>query len=275
MPDLKPDNSDHLFAGSIPELYDELLVPLIFEPYATDLVERLIALEPGSVLEIAAGTGVVTRAMAAALDPLTKIVGSDLNQPMIDHAAAVGTARPVTWHQADVLDLPFADSTFDAVVCQFGMMFFPDRVKAMAEIRRVLRSGGTLLFNTWDRIETNELAAVVTDALAELLADDPPRFLPRTPHGYHDEGLIRREVADSGFSNPADFEPLEARSRAASHLIPAIAYCQGTPLKDEIEARGADLQAATEVAAEAIARRFGRTDVDALIRGFVVSVEKA
>ena len=271
---MNPYDTDLVFAGSIPELYDQLLVPLIFESYAVDLAERLAELQPRSVLEVAAGTGVVTRAMAATLDPDTEIVGSDLNQPMIVHAAAAGAARPITWRQADVLDLPFADSAFDSVVCQFGVMFFPDRVRALSEICRVLRPGGTFLFNVWDRIETNEFAAVVTDALAELFPDDPPRFLARTPHGYYDEDVVQQDLASAGFATPAGFEPLEARSRAASHTTPAIAYCQGTPLKDEIEARGVDrLDEATSVAAEAIAQRFGRSEVDGLIRGFVVTAK--
>jgi len=269
---VNPHDSDLVFDGSIPELYDQLLVPLIFEPYAIDLVDRLVELQPQTVLEIAAGTGVVTRVMAATLHPATEIVGSDLNQPMIDHASAVGTARPIVWRQADVLDLPFADSSFESVVCQFGVMFFPDRVRALSEVRRVLRPGGTFLFNIWDRIETNEFAAVVTDALAELFPNDPPQFLARTPHGYYDESVVQQDLASAGFVTPAGFEPLEARSRASSHMTPAIAYCQGTPLMDEIKTRGAGrVEEATSVAAEAIAQQFGRSDVDGLIRGFVVT----
>ncbi len=253
-------------------VYDELLVPLIFEPYAADLVERLLRVGARSVLEVAAGTGVVTRVMAERLDPSTTIVGSDLNQPMLDHAARVGTARPVRWQQADVLDLPFDEGAFDAVVCQFAVMFFPDRVKALGEIRRVLRPGGTLLFNTWDRLETNEFAAVVTEALGEFFPDDPPRFLARTPHGYFEEDVIRQDIANAGFAAPVAIETLEARSRAASHVTPAVAYCQGTPLRDEIEMRGQGrLDEATAHAAEAIAERFGRSEVDGRIRGFVIT----
>lgn len=271
-PALIPHDSDLVFTGSVAELYDQLLVPLIFEPYAADLVERLRRVGPRSVLEVAAGTGVVTRAMAEGLDASTRIVGSDLNQPMIDHAIGIGTARPVEWRQADVSDLPFGDGTFDAVVCQFGVMFFPDKVRALSEIRRILRPGGTLLFNTWDRIETNEFAAVVTDSLAELFPDDPPRFLARTPHGYHEEEAIQKDIVDAGFATPASFEPVEGRSRADSPTSPAIAYCQGTPLRDEIEARHPNhLNAATSIAAEAIAQRFGRSDLDGRIRGFVVT----
>jgi ubiquinone/menaquinone biosynthesis C-methylase UbiE len=158
--------TDALFAGSIPELYDNLLVPLIFEPYAQDLARRVAALQPARVLETAAGTGVVTRALAQALPGSCEIVATDLNSPMLDRAAAVGTARPVQWRQADAMQLPFDDASFDVVVCQFGVMFFPDRASAYAQARRVLRLGGVFVFNAWDRIEENEFADVVTRSLA-------------------------------------------------------------------------------------------------------------
>src|SRR5437763_6974761 len=138
--------SDTVFAGSIPELYDSYLVPLIFEPCAGDMARRVVALGPSRVLETAAGTGVVTRALARVLPPAVEIVATDLNQPMLDRAAAVGTQRAVCWQQADALQLPFDDASFDVVVCQFGVMFFPDKVHAFSEARRVLRPGGTLLF---------------------------------------------------------------------------------------------------------------------------------
>ena len=187
--------SDRVFAGSIPALYETHLVPLIFEPYAADLANRLAARSPARVLEIAAGTGVVTRALASVLPERAEIVATDLNQAMLDHAARVGTTRRIEWHRADAMQLPFADGAFDAVVCQFGVMFFPDKSRAFFEARRVLRSGGVLLFNVWDRIEDNEFADSVTTALAFVFPEDPPRFLARTPHGYHDLSTIGRDLA--------------------------------------------------------------------------------
>ena len=139
-------DTDKVFSGSIPKLYETYLVPLIFEPYAADLTKRLGAHNTSRVLEISAGTGVVTRALAATLSNSVSIVATDLNQAMLDQAAAVGTARPVEWRQADALALPFADGEFDAVVCQFGVMFFPDKAKAFSEARRVLRPRGQLHF---------------------------------------------------------------------------------------------------------------------------------
>jgi SAM-dependent methyltransferase len=269
------NDADKVFNGSIPELYDTYLVPLIFEPYAYDLAQRLVGRPMTRVLEVAAGTGVATRALAATLPDRVEIMATDLNQPMLDQAAAAGTARPVQWRQADAMNLPFEEGTFDAVVCQFGVMFFPDRPRAFAEARRVLRAGGVFLFNVWDRIEDNEFADVATKALAELFPADPPRFLARTPHGYHDCELITQDLARAGFAVAPEIVTIAARSRAESALIPAIAYCQGTPLRNEIEARdAARLGEATDFAAEAIARRFGRANPDSKIQAHVVCVSK-
>jgi SAM-dependent methyltransferase len=269
------NDSDKVFAGSIPKFYDSHLVPLIFEPYAADLAKRLIPRPMSCVLEIAAGTGVLTRALAASLPDSVSIVATDLNQAMLDYAAAVGTERAVEWRQADAMQLPFPDGSFDAVMCQFGAMFFPDKSKAFSEARRVLKPGGIFVFNVWDRITENEFADVVTTALEPLFPKDPPRFLARTPHGYHEHRIIERDLAIGGFINSPRFDTLAARSRATSCRIPAIAYCQGTPLKNEIEARApARLGEATDIAAEALAKRFGRGAVDGKIQAHIVAVER-
>ena len=270
---LKPD-TDKVFAGSIPKIYDTYLVPLIFEPYAADLANRLRSRSLSRVLEIAAGTGVVTRALAAALPESVSIVATDLNQAMLDHAAGVGTKRAVEWRQADAMQLPFAAGTFDAVVCQFGVMFFPEKSKAFAEARRVLKPGGVFIFNVWDRIEENEFADTVTTALRSLFPRDPPRFMARTPHGYHDSRTIEQDLAKGGFTRSPVFDTVAARSRAASPRDPAIAYCQGTPLRNEIEARDASrLGEATDIAAAAVAKRFGQDAVDGKIQAHIVTVE--
>ena len=266
--------TDKVFAGSIPKFYETYLVPLLFEPYAADLVNRLASRSPGSVLEVAAGTGVVTRALASVLPERVSIVATDLNQPMLDQASALGTSRPVQWRQADAMQLPFQDGTFDAVVCQFGVMFFPEKAKALSEAHRVLRPGGVLIFNVWDRIEENEFADTVTTALASLFPEDPPRFLARTPYAYYKHASIEQDLVSGGFNAPPEIITLAARSRAKSPRHPAIAFCQGTPLRNEIEARDASrLEEATDIAAEAIGRRFGRGDVDGKMQAHVVTVE--
>ena len=224
--------NDTAFAGSIPEFYDRLMVPLIFESYARDMARRVAALGPHRVLETAAGTGVVTRAMTAAI-PGVALVATDLNQAMLDHAAVRHPDRAsVQWRQADALALPFEDARFGAVVCQFGAMFFPDKVKGYGEAHRVLAPGGTFLFSVWDRIADNEFAEVVTDRLAQMFPDDPPRFLARTPHGYHDAARIRDDVAAAGFRDIA-IEAVEATSDAASPRHPAVAYCEGATLRPQ------------------------------------------
>jgi len=266
--------SDKVFSGSIPKLYETYLVPLIFEPYAADLARRLASRSLARILELAAGTGVVTRSMAAVLPESVSITATDLNQPMVDLASTIGTNRPVEWRQADAMQLPFPDGMFDAVVCQFGAMFFPEKSKAFSEARRVLRPGGVFIFNVWDRIEENEFADTVTIALESLFPKDPLRFLARTPHGYCDRLTIERDLAKGGFTASPQISTVAARSRAESSRVPAIAYCQGTPLRNEIEARDASrLGEATDLATEAIARRFGQAAVDGKIQAHVVTVE--
>ncbi|MER8623261.1 methyltransferase domain-containing protein [Mesorhizobium sp. M1143] len=261
--------TDKVFAGSIPENYDRYMVPLIFEPFAADLARRAASLSPGAVLEVAAGTGVVTRALAPKLSPDASYVVTDLNQPMLDYAASrQAPDSRIQWRQADALALPFEDAAFDLVCCQFGAMFFPDRAAGYREAKRVLKTGGHFLFNVWDRIEENVFANDVTNALAEIFPNDPPRFLARTPHGYNDIALIRGELEAAGFSRVV-IDTRAEQSRAPSPRLPAVAYCQGTPLRNEIEARG-KLEAATDHAASVIAARHGSREVAAKIQAHVI-----
>ncbi len=263
--------TDTVFAGSIPENYDRYMVPLIFELFAADLARRAASLSPGAVLEIAAGTGVVTRALAPQLYAGASYEVTDLNQSMLDYAASRQIADTrIKWRQADALALPFESATFDLVCCQFGAMFFPDRSSGYREVKRVLKPGGHFLFNVWDRIEENAFADDVTNALAEIFPNDPPRFLARTPHGYHDTALIRDELEDVGFSGVV-IETRAEQSRASSPRLPAVAYCQGTLLRNEIEARDAGkLEAATDYAASAIADRHGGGEVSAKIQAHII-----
>ena len=263
--------SDAVFAGSIPKLYDTLMVPLIFEAYAANMAELVAESSPVSVLETAAGSGVVTRALAPRLGAGARYVVTDLNQPMLDYAASRQSADArIEWRQADALDLPFEDAAFDVVCCQFGVMFFRDRIAGYAEARRVLRTGGRFVFSVWDRIEENVFAEEVTNGVATVFPHDPPRFLARTPHGYHDIAQIRRELCHAGFADIA-IVTREEVSRAPSASHAAVAYCQGTPLRNEIEARDAGLlELATDLATAAIASRHGAGPVAGKIQAHVI-----
>ncbi len=267
-------DTDKAFAGSIPKVYETHLVPLIFDPYAADLKKRVESMDVSRVLEVASGTGVVTRALATIPNKGLSIVATDLNQAMLDEAAARSTDRRVEWQQADAMALPFRDGEFDAVVCQFGVMFFPDKAKAFSEARRVLKPKGVFVFNVWDRISENEIADTVTTVLEAVFPNDPPRFLARTPYGYHDREIIARDLAAGGFTRPPQMATVAARSRAQSPHSPAIGYCQGTPLRSEIEVRDPSrLGEATDKAAAAIAQRFGTQSVDAKIQAHVFTIE--
>lgn len=264
--------SDRLFAGAIPRFYDNLMVPMLFEAYATDMAQRVAALAPASVLETAAGSGAVTRALAPQLSAHARYVVTDLNQAMLDHAAMrQGEDARIEWRQADALALPFEDRAFDAVFCQFGAMFFSTPVDGYSEARRVLKPGGHFLFSVWDRIEQNDFADEVHQAVASVFPDDPPQFFLRTPHGHHDTVGIRQDLARAGFSD-IGIQTLEKQSRAPSALEAAIAFCQGTPMRNEIEARDANqLANATERAAQAIARRHGDGEVHGKMQAHVIT----
>jgi ubiquinone/menaquinone biosynthesis C-methylase UbiE len=265
--------TDKVFAGSIPEIYDRYLAPLIFESYAFDLAQRIALTDPTTVLETAAGTGVLTRAIASRLPEYARIVATDLNQQMLERAKARQYHNDrIEWKQSDALLLPFADQRFDVVACQFGVMFFPDKVQGYEEAHRVLKPGGRFIFNVWDRISENEFADTVTEALAALFPHAPPRFLARTPHGYHDIESVRADLSAAGFAN-ISVDTVNHISKASSPLDPAIAYCQGTPLRNEIQVRGTSyLEDATKRAAEALTNRFGAGEIEGRIRAFAITV---
>lgn len=248
--------TDALFAGAIPTLYHEWLGPLLFEPFAWDLAERAGALAPKRILETAAGTGIVTGALLRKA-PGAEIVATDLNQAMLDVAAARLDSWRIAFQAADAQSLPFEDASFDAVVCQFGVMFFPDRTAAYREARRVLKPGGRFLFNVWDRLDRNPVSAAVAGAVAALFPDDPPSFLDRVPFGYHDRTRIEADLREAGFGEIAS-DTVEKTSIVAARDA-ATGLCQGSPLRAEIEARApSGLPAATDAAAAALVRFDGR-----------------
>ena len=247
--------ADSAFVGSIPELYDRCLGPMLFEPYALDLGQRFAGFE-GALLETAAGTGRATRALARAA-PAAAITATDLNPPMLARAAEVVDAPNVVWREADALALPFADASFDAVACQFGVMFFPDKVAGFAEARRVLRPDGRLVFSVWDRIEDNDIPLLVRDTVSALFPDDPPGFLARGPFSWHDKARIREALAQAGFG-AVEIETVTLPTPAQSAADATLGLCKGSPMAGEIETRrpGA-LEMTVEAVVQALTRQFG------------------
>jgi ubiquinone/menaquinone biosynthesis C-methylase UbiE len=265
---------DAVFAGSVPANYDRHMGPLFFEPFARDAARRLSDLRAGAVLETAAGTGIVTAALAETLPPAVTITATDLNQPMLDHAMAKPGLDRVAFRQADAQALPYDDAAFDAVVCQFGAMFFPDRVAAYREARRVLRPAGRFLFSTWDRVEHAPVAHVALQALSRLFTPTGSWFMERTPHGHFDTGAIERDLRAAGWESIA-IETVTRTGRAASPQSAAIALCQGTPMRAEIEAFGPDaLAVATDAVAAGIAARFGQGSFEAPCRALVMEATR-
>lgn len=241
-------SSDSAFTGSIPELYDTVLVPMVFQDFADDLAAEVAAADPGDVLETAAGTGVVTRTLHRVL-PAATITATDLNPAMLARADRVLPASDsIRWQQADAQELPFEDGAFDAVVSQFGVMFFPDRVRAYAEARRVLRPGARITAAVWGPLEGNEVTLIVEQALAELFPGRTPTFYRRVPFGYTDHDLIRAELEEAGFSE-VGVRTVEHVSAPTSALEIAVAHCQGTPLANELrEGYGDPVEITAQVA---------------------------
>ena len=262
------DEASRLWVEDMSAAYDDYLVPAVFRPYADDLASRVAHYGPQDVLELAAGTGVLTAAMMASL-PGARVTATDLNVAMVD----VGTAQvpAATWRQADAMELPFGHASFDVVACQFGVMFFPDRPAGYAGIARVLRPGGHFLFNCWGPLATHVVEATVSAALAETFPDDPPSFLARVPHGYHDADQIRADLTMAGFGGiSVETVELDCIGKSASNL--ARGYCRGTPLRAEIEVRG-DLEATTSAVATALEGRFGTGPVIGRMAALVVSAD--
>jgi len=263
--------SDTDFVGSVPEIYDKYMVPLIFAAYAEDLARRVVGHDGADILETAAGSGAVTRALARILPPEARLTVTDINPPMLDRARSLMQEDPrIRWKPCDALDLPFADGSFDVVACQFAAMFFPDRVKGYAEARRVLRPRGLYALNIWDRIEASPFAKTVEDALRRAMPEGAPDFMSRTPHGHGDPDRIRSELGAAGFG-AVRIERVELESRAERARDIAVAFCQGTPMRPMIEARAPgrleDITSAVEVE---VAERFGSGPMSAPMAAFVI-----
>jgi SAM-dependent methyltransferase len=248
---------DTAFAGSVPRRYDHYLGPLLFQPYADEVARRATARAPRRILETAAGTGIVTDALAKTL-PDAEIIATDLNPDMLAVARERLPER-VEVRQADAQELPFDDSSFDLVVSQFGVMFYPDKPKGHAEARRVLRDGGTYIAVIWDRLDHNPASHVLAEAVAAEFPDDPPRFLERAPFGYADRDQIEADLRLGGFS-AFEIEAVELTSRVSAQEA-ALGMCVGSPMTAEIAERGEGAVERAAAAAERALQDFDGKDV--------------
>jgi ubiquinone/menaquinone biosynthesis C-methylase UbiE len=230
--------TDTVFAGSIAQIYDRLMVPLKFLPWAEDMARRVAEVVPVNILETAAGSGVVTEQIARTL-PNATITATDLNPAMLEIAAQRRGLERVAFQPADAQALPFADDSFDVVVCQFGVMFYPDRIAAAREARRVLRPGGTYLLTVWNRLDRNPVSKILSDALARQFPDNPPTFYARIPFGYHETARIEADLSAAGFTN-ISIDTLEHRHGALTAREAAEGMCRGSPLAAEIATHGDD-----------------------------------
>jgi SAM-dependent methyltransferase len=252
------------------EVYDRCLGPAVFAPLAADLSNRAMLHSSATrVLELAAGTGILTAGLVAAL-PRAEITATDLNPAMVEYAAA--RVPEATWRVADAMDLDFVDDAFDLVACQCGVMFFPDKVTAYREVRRVLAPGGLFLFNAWDTLDTHDAESALMAALAEVFTQDPPDFIARVPHGYADADRMRADVEAAGFR----FDGLVRNSLVGvspSAATLAEGYCLGTPLRFELQQRG-DLADITPRVAAAMTRILGEGPVEGRLGEYVVRAVK-
>jgi len=235
----------------MPAVYERCLAAPVFRPFAVDLSRRVATQAPKRVLELAAGTGVLTRELVASTG--AEVTATDLSDAMVEFGAA--RSPGAAWRQADALALPFEDAEFDVVACQFGVMFFPDKVAGFAEARRVLTSNGTFVFNTWGPLEAHDFQAAASAAVARALPEGPPDFLAKVPHAYWERDLVATDLATAGF-DLVGFEVLELEGEAPSAAELATGYCSGTPLRAAIEARG-DLDAITSTVANEMQARLG------------------
>ena len=267
-------NQHAAFAGSIPENYDRYLGPCLFEPYALDIVQRVQVSEGGSVLEIGCGTGIVTRHLRDTLPKSARLVASDLNEAMLAYGAGkFGPDDGVEWKQADATSLPFADASFDAVVCQFALMFFPDKAAALREVHRVLTPGGGFVFNVWDEISKNELAFIAHETVSTFFEGDPPTFY-QVPFGLHDQGLILNLLEDAGFKD-SQISVLAKTGISPSAADAAKGLVEGNPVIVEINQRAtSDVQAIGAAVAAAVASRCGDKPVRGKLQALICTARR-
>lgn len=243
------------FGGSMPEYYDRVLVPAQFGPLADDLARRLPRQPGGDVLEIACGTGAVSRRLRERLDPSVKLHATDLSDAMLAYARST-VPGAIEWRVADAAALPFADAVYAAVVCAFGIMFVPDKPKAFGEMRRVLQPGGSLLFNVWDRIELNPHGRIACEVIESWFPDEPEMRNARAPYEFYDRDLVRRMLERAGFRD-VRFDAVPVTIATPSVRDYVIGLICGTPRLLLLQKRGVDVERFIDAYAAALAKEGG------------------
>ena len=266
-------DNNSAFIGDIPENYEKYLGPLIFREYAEDLASRVAIQAGGVLLEIAAGTGMATRQLRDAIDPDARIVVTDLNEDMLNVARTkFDKDENIEFQTADALNLPFEDASFDAVVCQFSVMFFPDKLLALQEAARVLKPGGLFYFNIWDSFEHNHLVRTVNKTVTECLPDNPPTFF-QVPYGYHDIDVVKDLLFEAGFG-AIDISVLPRSSSATEARHVALGYVMGNPTCSHIQQTAPEsLNDIVDTVEKAIGKEFGFTAISAKMQAIVFQAE--
>ena len=261
------------FAGSVPQNYETYLGPLFFEPYGINLVEHIQNTALDNVLEIACGTGRVTKHLAAKLSPGTSLIATDLNEDMLKIARHIVTSKNVTWQVADAHELPLESDIFDLVVCQYGVMFFQDKPKALREINRVLKRGGTFIFNTWNELQYNALSQMAQRVLEEVYPDDPPRFFEKGPYSLYNQDQIKELLAEAGFGN-ITIELVSKTGLAATPEDAVTGILDGTPNFGYIAERDIPPVVAKEKLKALLTEHYGGKNLQLPMQAFVVKAGK-
>jgi len=260
------------FSGSIPEYYDSIMGPAQFDAYAKDLVERLPAKPPGDVLELACGTGIVTRRLRERLDPGVRLVATDISDAMLAYARGKVSGK-IEWQIADAAALPFGDAFFGAVVCAFGVMFVPDKKAVFREARRVLKKGGTLLFNVWDGLENNPHGRAAGSVMQEMFPGDAEMKFAG-PYAFNDRSLIRSFLSAARLQE-VRMEPVRLEVRCPSARDFATGQVKGTPRGLLLKKRGVDVEAVIEKIGLALARVGGEAPFKVTAQALLVEARAA
>lgn len=238
------------------DLYDRHLGPALFHPYAVDLARRVADCTNGAVLELACGTGILTQQLRNKLKPDVSLMATDLNLGMLDYAQAkLKDVMGISWRQTDIASLPFPDASFHAVVCQFGLMFVPDKDRAFYEMRRVLLKDGLLAFSVWDRMENNLWGILAHETVGRFFPSNPPQFF-KAPCGFHDVDVLRSLLSTHGFDR-VEIQAVQKNCLSDTAKSLAIGLIEGAPVLAEIQERGGSSGPIVEALAAILAENGG------------------